>query len=76
VAKLNSMASGVVFFTYLGGSDQDAGYGIGVDGSGNSYGAGFTYSSNFPTKNPYQPKLPQHGQHRYSDAYVTKITVN
>jgi hypothetical protein len=76
VSKLNSTASGVVFSTYLGGSDRDVSYGIAVDGSGNAYVTGFTYSSNFPTKNPYQPKLPQHGQYQYSDAYVAKITFN
>ena len=76
MAKLNPTASGVVFSTYLGGSDQDASYGIAVVGSGNAYVTGFTYSSNFPTKNPYQPRLPQHGQQQYSDAFVTKITFN
>jgi hypothetical protein len=64
------------YSTYLGGKANDRGSAIAVDGSGIAYVTGFTYSSNFPTKNPYQPKLPQHGQYQYSDAYVAKITFN
>ena len=42
------------YSTYLGGSANDYGRGIAVDGSGNAYITGYTYSSNFPTQNPHQ----------------------
>ena len=63
VAEINPTqlgAASLVYSTYLGGSDQDASYGIAVDGSGNAYVTGFTYSLDFPTKNAYQPqRTPQ-----------------
>ncbi len=64
VTKLNSTGTGLVYSTYLGGTGGvspggpppggagDGGSAIAVDGAGNAYLAGFTYSLNFPTKNP------------------------
>ena len=54
VTKLSNSGSSLVYSTYLGGSIYDEGNGIAVDGSGNAYVTGFTYSSDFPTENPYQ----------------------
>jgi Beta-propeller repeat/Cep192 domain 4/HYDIN/CFA65/VesB-like, Ig-like domain len=48
VAKLDSTGSNLLYSTYLGGSNQDEGHGIGVDSSGNAYVTGITASSNFP----------------------------
>jgi hypothetical protein len=51
-AKINPSLSGtgsLAYATYLGGSGDDAGTGIAVDGAGNAYVAGWTMSSNFPT---------------------------
>lgn len=39
----------LVYSTYLGGTSTDGAKGIAVDGSGNAYVTGFTYSSSFPT---------------------------
>jgi hypothetical protein len=49
VARLNSAGSGLVFSTYLGGTDDDFGYGIALDPAANIYVAGRTRSTNFPT---------------------------
>jgi hypothetical protein len=81
VAEINPSqvgAASLVYSTYLGGSDEDVSHGIAVDGSGNAYVTGFTYSLNFPTKNAYQPqRTPQTGLHAgISNAFLTKITFN
>jgi Beta-propeller repeat/CARDB len=68
VAKLNSTGSALAYSSYLGGSDQDEGYGIAVDGSGNAYVAGFTYSTDFPTANPIQA-----ANAGIVDAFVAKL---
>jgi hypothetical protein len=39
------------YSTYLGGTGEDRGYGIAVDGAGNAYVTGVTGSSNFPLVN-------------------------
>ena len=67
VTKLSSTGS-LIYGTYLGGGDHDAGYNIAVDGSGNAYVTGTTYSTDFPTLNPYQTYQGN------QDAFVTKLT--
>jgi hypothetical protein len=49
VTKLNFSGSVVIYSTFLGGTGDDAGAGIGLDSSGNAYIAGGTGSSPFPT---------------------------
>jgi hypothetical protein len=56
--------------TYVGGSGSDAAMGIAVDIHGNVCIAGYTSSTNFPTKNPYQVA---YGTGAY-DAFVTKLS--
>ncbi len=69
VAKLNPAGSALVYSTYLGGSDYEAGGGIAVDSSGNAYVTGATISTNFPTANPLQAA---YGGGIY-DAFVAKL---
>jgi hypothetical protein len=54
VSKLNASGTALVYSTYLGGSDEDVGAGIAVDGIGNAYVAGHTVSNDFPTVAPLQ----------------------
>jgi hypothetical protein len=49
ITKLNATGSGLIFSTYLGGSDQDRANGIALDSLGAAYVVGETYSLNFPT---------------------------
>jgi hypothetical protein len=51
LAKFGNSGSNLVYFTYLGGSADDAAYGLAVDATGDVYVAGATISPNFPTKN-------------------------
>lgn len=58
----------LIYSTYLGGDNWDAGYGIAVDTIGNVYVAGVAYSGNFPVVSP----IFGNNGGGY-DAFVTKI---
>ncbi len=49
ITKLNPSGNALVFSSYLGGTDQEKGTSIAVDGSGAAYVTGYTQSSTFPT---------------------------
>jgi hypothetical protein len=71
VAKFTPGVNGLVYSTYLGGSDGREEYGstgIGLDASGNVYVTGGTEASDFPIVNPYQP-VP-HGSY---DVFLARI---
>jgi hypothetical protein len=70
VTKFNSGGSGLVYSTYLGGSDGGAaGTGIALDGSGDAYVTGWTGASNFPTKNAFQTNYGGGNE----DAFLAKL---
>jgi hypothetical protein len=79
VTKLNPAGTTVLYSTYIGGSSNEQGLAITVDGSGNAYLTGFTGSSNFPTK--FDPAQVPPGTFVYDasynggsmDAFVTKV---
>ena len=50
ILKLNSTGNGLIFSTYIGGTNEEQGTEIAIDDLGNSYVTGFTESSNFPVK--------------------------
>ncbi|MGH2360435.1 MAG: SBBP repeat-containing protein [bacterium] len=68
ITKINAAGSGIEYSTYLGGSLDDQGRDIAVDGNGNAYVTGFTSSTNFPTVSPLQ--ATNGGAY---DAFVAKI---
>jgi hypothetical protein len=69
VVKLNAGGAGLVYATFLGGSDSDRGYAIAVDGAGNAYVTGYTYSSDFPTT----PGAFDTSHNVGNDAFVVKL---
>jgi hypothetical protein len=48
VTKLNAAGTAIVYSAILGGSSGDEGYGIAVDGEGEAYVTGVTFSPDFP----------------------------
>lgn len=72
VTKIATSGSSLVYSSYLGGGSVDVGEKIAVDGAGNAYVTGYTYSTNFPIKNAIQP-LYGGGS---SDAFVTAVAAS
>jgi hypothetical protein len=71
VTKLNASGSGVVYSTYLGGSNGDIGEGIAVDENGHVHVGGGTASSDFPTTSgAFQPIAPGETE---QNGFVTKL---
>ena len=72
MTKLNTQGSGLVYSSFLGGSDWDVATGIAVDASGAAYVAGGTNSTDFPTTaGAFQTTCGNTGG--FSDAYVTEV---
>ncbi|MCL5670588.1 MAG: SBBP repeat-containing protein, partial [Acidobacteria bacterium] len=69
LAEFNPSGTALLYSTYLGGSGADEALAIALDGQGNPYIAGYTFSSNFPTQSAFQPSLSG-----ASDAFVTEIS--
>jgi len=67
VSKFNYYGSELVYSTYLGGGNMDEGAAIDVDQDGHSFVTGWTGSTDFPSKDPYQ------GYGGFEDAFVTKF---
>lgn len=57
VAKFNNQLTATNYITYLGGIAAEAAIAIAVDGAGNAYVAGYTDSTNFPTRFPIQASI-------------------
>ena len=83
VAKLTADGSALVYSTYLGGGSSEnmplyetnpalSGGAVAVDFSGNAFVTGWTYSTNFPVLNAYQPTNAAVSS-SYSAAFVTEL---
>jgi hypothetical protein len=67
VTKVNAAGDTLVYSSYLGGSNDDLGNAIAVDGLGNVFVAGTTDSTNFPTKSV------QNNPGGGNDGFVAKV---
>jgi hypothetical protein len=56
VFGLNASGSQLAYSTFMGGGGDDAGHGIAVDSTGNTYVTGFTGSGAFPILKPLLPR--------------------
>ncbi len=71
ITKLNASGSGLLFSTFLGGSKEETGNAIAVDGSGNIHVAGQTTSLNFPFVNAVRSTVTFNGN--CGTGFVTKL---
>ena len=64
----------LIYSTYLGGTGNETGTSIAVDGAGNAYAAGYTNSMNFPVSSgAYQTTYSTQCGLGNPDAYITKF---
>jgi len=70
LAKVNASGTALVYCGYIGGSGEDEGYGIALDGWGNAYITGVTYSTQLIFPVIGGPDLTFNG---YADAFVAKV---
>ena len=74
VTKINTAGNALVYCSFIGGSRDDEGRGVAVDGSGNAYVTGFTESANFPQVKPISGAcVGTCGSGFPQDAFVIKI---
>ncbi|MBI2928433.1 MAG: SBBP repeat-containing protein [Verrucomicrobia bacterium] len=72
VAKLKPDGSNFAWFSYLGGSGEDVGFGLVLDKEGNVFVTGITDSRSFPTADAPQPKFGGGTQ----DSFVAKVSAD
>jgi hypothetical protein len=68
VAELNPTGTGLVYATYLGGTQSDWAQAIAVDGAGHIYITGVTGSLDFPTQGAFQA-----ANNGATDAFVAEL---
>jgi len=68
VTAFNTNGSALLYSIYLGGANNDFGYGLALDLAGDAYVVGQTLSANFPTNNALHAAL-----NGPSDAFLAKI---
>ena len=70
VLKISPDGSTLIYSTFVSGSSSDSASGVTVDGSGNAYVVGTTFSSDFPTVNAYNSTYSE----SYGDFVVFKLS--
>ena len=73
VTKFNADGTALLYSAFIGGSDDDIGEGIAVDGEGNAYITGATRSADFPTTEAAQTDFAGGGAVFGTDAFVVKL---
>jgi hypothetical protein len=73
VSKFSSDASELVYSTFLGGYSYDFGSGLGISSDRCVFVTGYTFSPDFPIRNPYQAS--SYNAKNCSDAFVSKLAV-
>lgn len=73
VAKFDPTGMNLLYLTYIGGSNEDTGFGIALDGEGNSLVVGTTASSDFPTVDAMQTQNANAGALLGLDSFVLKL---
>ncbi|MCX6564566.1 MAG: SBBP repeat-containing protein [Candidatus Aminicenantes bacterium] len=75
VAKINPTGTALIYCGYIGGVDHETALGVAVDGSGNAYIAGVTYSSEatFPVVSGPDLTYNDSGIPQEGDAFVAKV---
>jgi hypothetical protein len=68
ITKLSPSGSAYVYSTFLGGSGSEYGQGIAIDAQGKAYVIGWTESTDFPTRNAFQPGFAGN-----LDVFVSKL---
>jgi hypothetical protein len=69
LSKLNSDGSTLLYSTYLGGANDDYGYGVAIDDSGSAFCTGVANGGDFPTT----PGAYDEFHNGFEDAFVAKI---
>jgi len=73
VAKVNAQGTGLAYCGYIGGSSDDYGWSIAVDGSGKAYVTGYTSSTATSFPEIVGPDLTHNGG---VDAFVAKVNAS
>ena len=73
ISKINAAGSALVYSTFLGGSNDDSGYDLTIDGAGNAYVIGRTSSSDFPVMNAFDSTYSGTPGSGIEDAFVARL---
>jgi Beta-propeller repeat/Abnormal spindle-like microcephaly-assoc'd, ASPM-SPD-2-Hydin len=69
LSKISATGSTILYSTYIGGGDEDFGFGVAIDANANAYVTGLSYSPNFPVTG----SALQSANGGAGDAFFTKI---
>jgi hypothetical protein len=70
LTKISATGTTILYSTYVGGSNEEIGYGVGVDSNANAYVTGLSYSTDFPvTASAFQAANGGAG-----DAFLAKLS--